>query len=181
MRATLLAADLDELARVGVSAGEAFERGAAALGARPLVDRPTAEPGTEASVQELVHRLAESYAQMRLLQFAFATAASRFRTSKGRYRAVERELVAARRNVVPELRRRLAEVRAREEALARALEERGGAAGDVGPIVPPELAQATSPRPGESGYERRTLPPLEPQPPLLARLRAKLRGEGGRS
>jgi hypothetical protein len=175
VKVTLLAADLDELARAGTSAGEAFARGSAALGSRPTHDRPAELPGTEAGVRELIHLYAEAYAQMRLLQFAFATKARTYERSKGRYEAVEDELFDARRHVVPSLRRRLAEVREREEALARELEARGVAAGTIGPLVPPERAQETSLRPGEGPVRRKTLAPLPPRPSLLRRLRGGAR------
>jgi hypothetical protein len=175
MKATLLLADLDELERVATSADAAFARGAAALGARPMHDRPTEPPRTEQAVQELVHLYAESYAQMRLLQFAYTTNARRYDPSKGRYRTVEEGLFDARKHVVPALRTRLRQVKEREEALVRELESRGVTAGAVGPIVTPEHAQETSLRPGEDPIQRRTLPPLAPRQSLLDRLRGRSR------
>jgi hypothetical protein len=175
MKATLLAADFDELARVGTTVTDAFGRGSAALGSRPIRDRATGMPGTEAAVQELIHLYGETYAQMRLLQFAFTTKTRNFERSKGRYEAVEDALFEASRRVVPPLRMRLGEIKQREQALVRELEARGIQAGTIGPIVPLERAQETSLRPGEGPPERRTLPPLARRPSLLERLRGTRR------
>jgi hypothetical protein len=173
MRARLLAADLKELARAGATVDEAFSRGSAALGVRPIRMRPTEAPGTRAAVDELVHIYAEAYAQMRLLHFSFSTRAGDYRRSKGRYHSVEDALFDARRHVIPALRARLRDVRAREELLVRELEEQGVPADTIGPTVPPDRAQETDLMPGEGPPERRTLPPLPSRPTLLERLRRR--------
>jgi hypothetical protein len=144
MKATLLAADLDELARAGSSVEEAFSRGSAALGSRPTHERPTETPGTEAAIRELVHIHAEAYAQMRLLQFAYTTKARSYERSKGRYDAVEDALSDASRHVVPVLRARLGQVKEREDALVGELEAHGVSAEAIGPLVPAARAQETS-------------------------------------
>jgi len=167
MKATLLAADLDELARVGSRIEEAFSRGSAALGSRPTHERRTETPGTEAALRELVHIHAEAYSQLRLLQFAYTTKARNYERSKGRYEAVEDALFEARRHVVPPLRARLGQVREREEALARQLEARGVRADTIGPLVPPERAQETSLRPGE-GRSRAAPCRRSPRDPLCS-------------
>lgn len=105
MKVQLLAADLDELSRAGVTVEAAFQRGSAALGSRLIHDQPTESPGTQAGIEELIHIYAEAYAQMRLLEFSFATKSRDYARSKGRYGAVEDALFHARRYVVLELRK----------------------------------------------------------------------------
>ena len=173
MKVTLLAADMDELARAGATVASAFRRGSAALGSRIVHDQPTESRSTQAGIEELIHIYAEAYAQMRLLEFSFATKSRGYARSKGRYGAVEDALFDARRHVAPELRRRLGEVRRREEDLVRQLASRGTATDVIGPIVPPERAQETTPRPGEGPVERYTLTPVPPKPTLLERLRGR--------
>jgi len=174
MKVTLLAADLGELTRIGATVGQAFARGSAAVGSRPTHQRPTETSGTEAALQELVHLYADAYAQMRYVEFAYATKARTYEQSKGRYDAVDNALFDIRRTIVPDLRTRLGQVRAREEALVREVEMRGLAAEAIGPIVPPERAQETSVRPGEGPARRRPIPALPPpRPSFVARLRRR--------
>jgi hypothetical protein len=175
VKVKLLAADLDELTRAGTTVEAAFERGTAALGSRSIHDQPEESPGTEAAVEELIDIYAEAYAQMRLLEFAFTTKSRDYAQSKGRYDAVEDALFDARRYVVPELRKRLGEVRHREEELVQELASRGVPTDPIGPIVPPDRAQETTPRPGEGAIERYTLTPIAPKPSLLERLRGRHR------
>lgn len=176
MKARLLAADLDELEQLGIEPDEALQRARAALGNRPIHDKPRETPGTEAAVEELVHLLAETAADMRLLQFSYTTKARDYQRSRARYDDVEGAMADLRRDVVPQLRARLRELRAREGALERELRERGIDPDRIGPIVPPETAVDPRPRPGEGEPERRTIPPLPPRRSPLERLVDTLRG-----
>ena len=89
------------------------------------------------------------------VEVAFTSKSRAYERSKSRYEAVEDDLFDARRHVVPPLRRRLGHVREHEQALARRLEALGVDVDTIGPIVPPERAQETAPRPGEEPIEDR--------------------------
>jgi hypothetical protein len=166
----LLRADLDELARLELAPAEALRIGAEALGARPTHDKPRERAGTTEALEELRHLYAEAVADMRLLQFSFATKAGDYAGSRARYEAVEGAMADLQRDVVPELRARLRELRAREQTLERRLAMRGVNVASIGPTVPAGMAVDTTPKPGEYDEPMLALRPLPPRRSLLARL-----------
>jgi len=166
----LLRADLDELARLELDPAEALRIGAEALGARPTRDRPRERAGTSEAADELRHLYAEAAADMRLLQFSFATKAGDYARSRARYDAVEGAMADLQKDVVPELRARLRALRAREQTLERRLAMRGVDAASIGPTIPAGMAVDTTLKPGEYDEPMLALRPLPPRRSLLERL-----------
>jgi len=166
----LLRADLDELARLELDPAEALRMGAEALGARPTRDRPRERAGTSEAADELRHLYAEAAADMRLLQFSFATKAGDYARSRARYDAVEGAMADLQKDVVPELRARLRALRAREQTLERRLAMRGVDAASIGPTIPAGMAVDTTLKPGEYDEPMLALRPLPPRRSLLERL-----------
>jgi len=170
VRVTLLRSDLDELADVGASAQEAFDRGVDALGHRPTHDRFTEAGSTEASVDEAIHLLAETAADMQLIRFALSTEAPVYERSAERYDAVDDRILRLQRTVVPALRAELRRLRARERELELTLTARGIDPDGVGPHVDEANAVDPTPRPWEGERQPRTLSPPVPRPSLRRRV-----------
>jgi hypothetical protein len=158
----LLRTDLDELARLELDPAQALQLGAAALGERAA--------GRSENLSELRHLYAEAAADMRLLQFSFATKAGDYARSRARYDAVEGAMADLQKDVVPLLRARLRELRAREQTLERRLAMRGVDTTSIGPTIPAGLAVDTTPKPGEYDEPMLALRPLPPRRSLLERL-----------
>ena len=109
----LLEADLDDLARLELDPARALRIGDAALG--------EGREGSTESLEELRHLYADAVAEMRLLQFSFATKAGDYARSRELYDEVEGAMADLQRDVVPVLRARLRELRDREALLERLL------------------------------------------------------------
>lgn len=170
MRLTLLERDVRELSERGVTVDDALQRGLAALGRRPRLERATAAPGSTEAVEELVHLHAEAAADVRMLRFGYATRSEDYEASRRRYDAVEGYLADLRRHVAPALRAQLRELRAREASLEQELRAHGVDPGTVGPIVPEATSVDPSPRPGEGERRRHALRPLPPRRSARERL-----------
>jgi hypothetical protein len=158
----LLAADLDELRRLELDPARALRIGADA--------RDERSDGSTESLEELRDLYADAAAEMRLLQFSFATKAGDYARSRERYDEVEGAMADLQKDVVPEVRARLRELRARERALELRLAERGIDAERIGPFVSPGTAVDTTPKPGEYDERMPALLPLPPRRSLLERL-----------
>jgi len=174
MRIELLEADLAELEALGLTPAQALRRGLRALGARPTYERLRQAGISRQSLEELVHFYADQAADLRLLRFAYATRIPEFERSRRRYEVVEQDTAELRRRLVPALKARLRAVRREEEALERALRERGLDPERIGPRVPPEQAIDPRPMPWEGEPAPLTLSPLPARAGLRERLRSRL-------
>ncbi|MER3410462.1 MAG: hypothetical protein C4306_10320 [Thermoleophilia bacterium] len=178
MRLELLEADVAELQAMGLTPPQALRRGLGALGARPTYERLRETAVTPESLQELVHFYADQAADLRLLRFTYATRMPAFERARRCYEGVEQKTAELRRRVVPELKARLRAVREEEEALERALRERGLDPGRIGPRVPPAQAIDPRPMPWEGDPEPLTLSPPPVRSSLRERVLARLLGWG---
>lgn len=138
MQLELLAADVDELRRLGATAQAALERGASAIGRRaPLATRLDDPERSDRRLRDLVDLYAEAEADARLVRFEYARSAPRYEETSQRFEQLRAEVRQLRAVRAPTLALELLELRALEETLGRSLAQAGPDPAELAPPLRP--------------------------------------------